>query len=132
MGTQAKSDFEILTWDQDALPGADGGVMATRTTSRHRLSGDIEGEAVAELLMAHAGETYAGIMGMFRVTGSIAGRSGTFVLRNNAVFESGAVRGEVSVVPGSATGELAGLSGDGEYRSEGTRAGVITLDYDLG
>ncbi|MEO6089937.1 MAG: DUF3224 domain-containing protein [Umezawaea sp.] len=131
MGTQAKSTFEVLTWEQNPVPGDDGGVMVTRTTSGHRFSGDIDAEAVAELLMTHSSDSYASIVGYFRVTGSLSGKSGTFVLRNESTFEGGAVRGDLTVVPGSATGELAGLSGTGEYRSEGERAGVITLDYDL-
>ncbi|GGP51660.1 DUF3224 domain-containing protein [Saccharothrix coeruleofusca] len=129
MGTQAKSGFEVLTWEQNPLDG--DGVMVTRTTSRHRLTGDVDGEAMAEFLMAHPTESEAEIVGLFRVTGAVGGRFGSFVLRAHLTFSGGAVQGELAVVSGSGTNELSGLSGSGEYRSEGTRVGAITLEYDI-
>jgi hypothetical protein len=45
------------------------------------------------------------------VTGTLAGRSGTFVLQHTGSMNRGTPSLQVSVVPDSATGELAGLSG---------------------
>jgi hypothetical protein len=49
------------------------------------------------------------------VVGTISGRSGTFVLQTSGTFSGGVTRAEWFVVPGSATGQLAGLSGTGGY-----------------
>jgi hypothetical protein len=59
-----------------------------------------------------AAATWAGFE---RVTGSLAGRSGRIVLRNDATFEGGTVTTSCSVVPGSGTGELEGLRGHGGF-----------------
>jgi len=86
---------------------------------------------MVEYLFAHPTESTAGIVGLFRVNGSVGGRSGTFVLQSSGSFDNGVVQGELVVVKGSGTGELAGIGGRGEYVSEGTRTGRINLEYDL-
>ena len=75
MSSAAKSTFEITSWNQVPLEGA--GTQLTRTTAGHRLTGDLEGEAVAELLMAHLSETAAEIAGFLRFSGTIGGKAGT-------------------------------------------------------
>lgn len=130
MGTTAKSRFEVLSGDQVPLDDV-GCVQVTRMNSTQRLQGDIEGDAAAECLLTHPGENYASIIGVFRVSGSIAGRSGTFVLQSSGTFENGKVRCDVVVVPKSGTGELDRLQGQGEYLSTGEREGALTLEYML-
>jgi hypothetical protein len=57
---------------------------------------------------------------------------GCFVLRNEASFEEGVVRTTWSVVPGSGTGELAGLRGDGGFVFRMGEAGAsYQLHYHL-
>jgi hypothetical protein len=53
----------------------------------------------------------AGYVAMERVTGSIGGRSGTFVLLHSGTMTRGAALLTLTVVPDSGTGQLAGLSG---------------------
>jgi len=48
---------------------------------------------------------------MERVTGTLKGRNGTFVLQHGGTMTRGAHELVVSVVPDSGTGELVGLSG---------------------
>jgi hypothetical protein len=48
---------------------------------------------------------------MERVTGTLAGRTGTFVLQHSATMHAGERSLSVTVVPGTGTGALAGLSG---------------------
>lgn len=55
--------------------------------------------------------TSAGYVAIERVTGTLDGRTGTFVLQHSGTMDRGASSLAVTVVPDSATGELAGLSG---------------------
>ena len=71
---------------------------------RKAFGGALRGESVAELLTC--GEL--AYMANERVTGALDGRTGTFVLQHGA--SEGGQWG--FVVPGSGTGELAGLRGD--------------------
>lgn len=56
-------------------------------------------------------EGSAAYVGLERVTGSVHGRSGSFVLRHSAAMERGEGESSLDVVPDSGTGELRGLRG---------------------
>jgi hypothetical protein len=53
----------------------------------------------------------AGYVAIEKVTGTLGGCSGSFVLQHSGTMNRGAPQLSVTVVPDSATGELAGLSG---------------------
>lgn len=53
----------------------------------------------------------AGYVAIERVTGTLEGKRGTFVLQHNGTMNRGALTLTVTVVPDSGTAELAGLSG---------------------
>jgi hypothetical protein len=57
------------------------------------------------------------------VTGRLDGLAGTFVLRHAGLVLDGVPALDLRVVPGSGTGELAGLSGEGtiEHTPDGAR-----------
>jgi hypothetical protein len=70
--------------------------------------------------------------GYEQVIGRIAERDGTFVLRHDGSFAGGSVRAALSVVTGSGTGALAGLSGEGEYvATHGQKQSPYTLRWQL-
>ncbi len=74
--------------------------------------GDLEGTSKG--LMLAAGELAkgnAGYVAIEQVTGKLAGRTGSFALQHSGTMENGGYKLTVTVVPGSSTGELAGLSG---------------------
>jgi hypothetical protein len=92
-------------------------------------SGDIEGEGVAEFLQTTRGEDEASFVGVERVSGSIGGKAGTFVLQDEGTLKRTTVSGTWFVVPGSGTGELRGLRGEGGFEAELGEGADITLDY---
>jgi len=53
----------------------------------------------------------AGYVAIERVTGTLDGRSGTFVLQHNGTMTRGTPEMTVTVVPDSGTGELVGITG---------------------
>ncbi len=110
--------FEITGWDQAPYDEPAAGPALTRATVRKTYTGALEGESVAELLTC--GEL--AYMGNERVTATLDGRAGTFVLQHGA-WEGGQWG---FVVPGSGTGDLAGLRGDARLDH-----GRIALDYEL-
>ena len=64
-----------------------------------------------------------------RVTGTLAGREGTFVLQDAGTVEASIVSGDWFVVPGSGTGELTGLRGEGGFRANLGEGAQVHLDY---
>jgi hypothetical protein len=118
--TKIDATFEITGWDQQAYDEPDDGLPLSRaTTVRKRFAGPLEGESVAELLMC--GE--AAYLANERVRGTLEGRTGTFVLQHGAVTDRGSFG---YVVPGSGTGDLAGVRGEAVMEH-----GRIALEYEL-
>jgi hypothetical protein len=74
--------------------------------------GDLEATSKGEMLTA--GTTVkgsAGYVAIERVSGSLRGRTGTFILQHNATMNRGTPQLNIIVVPDSGTGQLAGLTG---------------------
>ncbi|MGH3439463.1 MAG: DUF3224 domain-containing protein [Sciscionella sp.] len=128
--TTAKTTFDITEWDEQ--PYDETGPKLVRCRVRCRYTGDMEGESTWEALMVYASDGTASYVGLERFTGSIGGRAGTVVLRQTGIFD-GVARTEWLVLPGSGTGELAGLNGEGGYSAaEGRNVPEATLDYSFG
>jgi hypothetical protein len=84
-----------------------------RLTIDKRYHGDLEAEAKGEMLATQT-ETKgsAAYVAFERVTGKLQGQSGSFVLQHSATMDRGTAQSSISVVPDSATGQLAGLTGE--------------------
>jgi hypothetical protein len=82
--------------------------------------GDLEGVSKGEMLSAmSAVEGSAGYVAMERVTGTLQGQSGTFVLQHTGTMTRGVPQLSVTVVPDSGTGGLLGISGAMTIKIEG-------------
>ena len=74
--------------------------------------GDLEATSQGEMLSAGTDiQGSAGYVAIERVTGTLNGRSGGFVLQHNATMTRGAPYLNIVVVPDSGTEDLVGLSG---------------------
>jgi hypothetical protein len=93
--------------------------------------GDLQGTAIGEMMAAMGSvEGSAAYSAIEQVTGTLAGRSGTFMLQHTGVMNRGAQSLLITVVPDSGTGELAGLSGTMNIIIEGGKH-AYTFDYTL-
>ena len=134
--TRAAASFDVIGWDQTPAESDDGGPSLSRAIVRKKFDGDLVGDSRAELLMCQADtadlEAGAGYVASEVVTGSLGGRSGSFVMHHWGVSGGGeAQQTGGHVVPGSGTGELAGLSGSLEMSVDADGAHTLTLDYEL-
>ena len=74
--------------------------------------GDLEATSKGEMLTATSPvKGSAAYVAVERVSGTLHGRTGTFLLQHSGTMTHGAIHLAVTVVPDSGTGELAGLSG---------------------
>lgn len=113
MKQHANCRFAIKSWDEKPYSEGEDLPKLTRATVTKTFSGDLEGEGQVEYLMMYRSDGTAGFVGLERVTGRLAGKTGSFVLQRTGVFEGGHARESYVVIPGSGTGQLAGLSGEG-------------------
>jgi len=128
--TSAKGTFKATSWDEGPYAELDGAPGLTHARVSNAYTGDIAGEGTAESLMFYGARAVATYVGFERVVGRLGGRSGSFVLRSTGTWEEGTATTTWSVVPGSGTGDLEGLRGDGGYVA-GSGAAEISyrLDY---
>jgi len=102
-------DVKLNPLANDADP--QGSTLA-RLSIDKEFRGDIEGTSKGEMLSAGTQtKGSAGYVAMERVTGTLHGKRGTFVLQHSATMNRGAPQLLITVVPDSGTEELVGLSG---------------------
>ena len=132
MSTHATGTFEGKSWDEKPYHEIDGGPKLTRASVTNAYRGDVEGDGTLEYLMIYRDAGTADFLGLERVVGRIGDRSGSFVLQQSGTYEAGTAKGTWFVVPGSGTGDLRGLRGEGGYVAhQGQQTAPFTLDYDL-
>jgi hypothetical protein len=103
--------FEVRVTPQpaDARPAA---AFLARLSLDKRFSGSLEATSVGQMLAnAPSPEGSAVYVAIEQVTGSLDGRSGSFVLHHTGIAERGANTLTITVAPDSGTGDLAGISG---------------------
>ena len=93
-------------------------------------SGGLEGEGTVEWLMGYGEDGTAAFVGLERVVGRVDGRSGTFVLQHTGTFDGKLATADVTVVPGSGTGDFAGIKGGGTFEAGLGKYGVRSLELD--
>ena len=131
MTVHATATFEVKAWEEKPYDEIDEGPKLTRASVTKSFSGDIEGEGTVEYLMIHRDDGSASFVGLERVVGRVGDRSGSFVLKHTGTFEGGTAKTTWFVVPGSGTGDLRGLRGEGGFASAHAERYSVTLDYDF-
>jgi hypothetical protein len=131
MKTRANARFAIKSWDETPYSEGPDLPKLTRATVIKTFTGDIEGEGHVEYLMMYRSDGSATFVGLERITGRIGDRAGSFVLQRTGVFEGGQAKESYSVIPGSATGELRGLVGDGTSAVGHGSEHPFVLDHEL-
>ena len=128
---QVKVPFEVTGWEPEPLElGEPGPVMFGRVTLRKSFAGPLTGTSVVAMTSAAVGDSPVGYSAIELVTGTLDGRTGSFVLQHTGVVGDGAPPPSGVVLPGTGTGELAGLRGTMTIAHEESGA-VLTLDYEL-
>ncbi len=131
MKNVANSRFSITSWDEKPYSEGEDLPKMTRAAVAKTFTGDIAGEGHLEYLMMYRSDGSAAFVGLERIVGRLAGRAGSFVLQRTGVFENGMAKESYSVVPGSGTGELEGLRGEGASSVGHGMEHPLTLNYEL-
>jgi hypothetical protein len=111
MSHRATGPFDVKL---DPLPAynVEEGAKLGRMSLDKQFHGDLEATSRGEMLSAMTDvKGSAAYVAIERVTGTLHGRQGSFVLQHNATMTRGVPYLNIIVVPDSGSGELAGLSG---------------------
>jgi len=131
MKQTANARFAIKSWDEKPYSEGPDLPKLTRASVSKTYSGDVTGEGQVEYTMMYRSDGSATFVGLERITGRIAGKTGSFVLQRTGVFEGGQAKESYSVVPGSGTGELRSLVGDGRSAVGHGMEHPFSLSYEL-
>jgi hypothetical protein len=126
-----KGSFALKSWDEETYEEDPSGAKLTRAAVTQTFDGDITGEGATQWLMAYRSDGTARFVGLQRVSGAVGERNGTFVLETAGDFDGKMARWQASVVPGSGTGELVGLSGQGAFGAPHGPEATFELDLDI-
>jgi hypothetical protein len=136
-GLQAQAQKEIAvthasgTFEVKLAPLATDAPDLGRMSIDKQFHGDLEATSKGEMLTAMTGvQGSAGYVAVEKVTGSLKGRTGTFVLQHTGLMNRGTPQLTITVVPDSGTGQLEGLTGTMAIQIEGGKHSY-TFDYTL-
>jgi uncharacterized protein DUF3224 len=128
----AKGVFEFNRWEESSYSENEGAPKLTQARVSNDFSGDITGSSDLVYVMTYLTTDTGTFVGYEQVTCTLADRDGSFVLRHDGTFGDGSVRAALSVVAGSGTGALAGLTGEGEYvATHGQKQSPYTLRWSI-
>jgi hypothetical protein len=127
-----ETKLEIKSWDEKPYREFDDGRKFTRAEVALGPADGID-SASFDALMFYRADGTSSYVSLMSITGTLDGKSGSFVLRGTGEYDGTAAVGESSVVPGTGTGELAGLIGTVTSRStqEDYPRMPLTLSYDF-
>ncbi len=111
MTTRASGPFDVKMTPQ--APEANvGDPVIGRMGIEKQFHGDLEATSRGQMLASRSDVAgSAGYVAIERVTGTLAGRTGSFVLQHYGIMTRGEAELILTVIPDSGTGELTDLSG---------------------
>ncbi len=129
-GVHAHADATVTVQNSHAEPYDQGaGPALNEIRLNESFAGDMEGESSVRALQVGPKMQRASLVSMQRFVGKLGGRKGTFVLQGSEIVENGTIKATWFVVPGSGTGDLSGLRGEGGFAGKFGEGSKATLDY---
>jgi hypothetical protein len=111
MTTRATGPFDVKLNPLAAYDTTPGSTLG-RFSLDKQFHGDLEATSKGEMLSAGtAVKNSAGYVAIERVSGTLSGRRGTFMLQHSGTMNRGEPQLTVTVVPDSGTEQLIGLTG---------------------
>ena len=112
MSQRATGDLQVKVTPQKPDTQIARAASLGRLTIDKRFHGELEAISKGEMLATQTEvKGSAAYVALERVTGTLKGRSGSFVLQHSGTMNRGKAASSVTVVPDSGTGELKGLTG---------------------
>ncbi|MFI2611729.1 DUF3224 domain-containing protein [Kitasatospora sp. NPDC018619] len=129
MGATASGSFDITAFEPVETEEREGAAFGRVRVSK-AFTGGLSGRSEVRMLsVAGPSGSPASYVAVEHVTGQLDGRSGSFVLQHTAWDTTGTL---IRVVPGTGTGELAGITGEFRLTIDGSGTHTYVLEYELG
>jgi len=123
----ATGPFDVTVTPQDVPPDA----AVARMLLYKEFHGELEAVARGEMIAASDALTGAAVyVAIDRVAGTLHDRSGTFLIAHRGTMNSEGQMLDIIIVPGSGTGQLAGITGTLGIRIE-EKKHYYRVEYEL-
>ena len=125
----ASAPFTNDRYDEEPY-GESEGTAVSRVHISRTFTGDLEGSSTAEILIAKS-EGGGGYTGHDLITGTLHGRSGGFAIQHSGLMGPEGITNTGTIVPGTGSGELAGITGEATLLADEDGNHTLTLTYEL-
>jgi hypothetical protein len=132
MTGHASGTFEVKmtpkSWDNKEMEGANFGRMSGDKQLHGGLEGTGKGEMLSFLSDVKGSGAYVAIE---RISGTLDGRTGSFVLQHSGTMSGASQQMNITVVPDSGTGQLTGIAGKFTIKIDNAGKHFYEFDYTL-
>ena len=129
--TKIAGTYEMSEWNEETLLNKEPPKKCTRVKAPGVFSGQMSGSGQTHYLINYVSEKTGPFTGYTFFEGKIGNRSGSFVLADEGIFDPEAATTKWTIVKGSGTNELKGISGTGGFRASTGLKMSFELDYEL-
>jgi hypothetical protein len=127
----AVATFVLDSFDEEPPFIEDSDVSYARIKIVKSFRGDIEAESTVEMLSVRAENGGAGYVAVERVSGTVHGHGGSFALLHVGTMTVESQWAKWPIVPGSGTGGLVRIAGEGRVEISPDGSHQLHLDYEL-
>ncbi len=123
--------FNVTMQPEDLSLTSKDEIQLVRMSLDKTFEGELSAHSLGEMISAVSTTPgSAGYVAIEQVSGTLSGRTGSFVLQHYGVMNRGESHLTLTVVPDSGTGELQGLTGSMDIRIEDGQH-YYDFDYEL-
>ncbi len=122
---KAKASYTPVKWDEHPYDQASPPMRMTKASVEYKFQGELEGVGHTEYVMFYTEfseinphTSTAVYVGLTRFTGTLRGKSGSFVLEERGTFKGGRANAVVTILNGSGTEEFHGIWGSGKASAD--------------
>jgi len=126
----AVAQFDIDSFTEEPHGQEDAAASHGRMRIDKTFRGDLDAHGSVEMLAARNQEG-GGYVAFEHITGTLHGRAGGFSLLHIGTIDGAEQWARWPVVPGSGSGELRGIRGEGRIDVDAAGNHTFTLDYEL-
>lgn len=133
----AKAKYSVKKWEEKTYEQISTEMKITKASVNYEFNGDLEGNGAVEYQMYYKNFnekdqhlSSAIYFGFLRFIGKVNDKEGSFVMKDEGIFESGAAISKLPIIEGSGLGELKNIKGNGSYIAN--KDGLnFELEYEL-
>ena len=128
---KANTTFKGKHWDEQNYLEPPNGTKYAKVNTGNVFTGDLVGETTGAYLMLYRVDGTCSFVGLEHFAGRVGDREGTFTLQHVGEWTGGVVHAKWTIIPGSGTGALKGITGHAFFEAGHLPEYPVTLEYDF-